>query len=321
VAFVRAEVDDLDISVSRGQATTWTLDFVDEAPGDVSLWIGGDADDLDDTTGATEVVGTVASFVATFVIPAQTTARQDLRLERDGEMVTSGTLYASVKGKRTSTQSYTVNLGATETTAQIVGGSPEVAAGLAALPDLVDGIGTEQRNPSVTETTLDAFRHTGAVATVTSTASETTLAGPVTFAADALDNTRDCLRVNAWGNHTQDSGANRDLIFRLETQDGDTVFTWTFAAVPASATARSWRISCDLVVDAFLTLTLLGGVGIATLSAAGSGVDFGSATAAGASTTVDLTASMPFVVTVQHATNAASISTTSLGFHIERSVR
>jgi hypothetical protein len=257
VSFVRAQVDNLDISVSRGQATEVPFDFVDEAPGTVSLWIGGDASDLDDTTDATEVVGVVASFIATFTIPAQTTARQDLRLERDGVMVAVGTLHAEQGGRRVATQSYTVNLSAAEVTVNASGVSSSVVSGLItdavdALPVPADGVGTVYDNSNAALARFDRsslFRY--GIVNVASTAVETTLLlDTITIAAGTLTefvaaSPDDVVRValDAGGSMTNTTGSSRTITITPKITQGANSCIWPcVVTVPTGTTSAAWAL-------------------------------------------------------------------------------
>jgi hypothetical protein len=261
VSFVRAQVDNLDISVSRGQATEVPFDFVDEAPGTVSLWIGGDASDLDDTTDATEVVGVVASFIATFTIPAQTTARQDLRLERDGVMVAVGTLHAEQGGRRVATQSYTVNISAAEVTVNASGVSSSVVSGLItsavdALPVPADGLGTYYNNANAALARFDRsslFRY-GTVAGVSGTTSPTSLlASSLTIPANTLTafvpaspaDASSCTMV-ANGAVTNTTGSSRTMTYIATITQSANTCTWTLPlTVPNGTSSAPWRLEID----------------------------------------------------------------------------
>lgn len=120
-----AGLDEVTFTVPTGQDRSITSTWLDEdgvayTPGAVSLWIGGDDDDLDDTTGATEVVGVIVSNTVTFDIPATTTVSQLLRLELDGEMVGVGRLRTSKKGATTGTATF--QIGTNTATVRVSGG-------------------------------------------------------------------------------------------------------------------------------------------------------------------------------------------------------
>lgn len=186
------------------------------------------------------------------------------------------------------------------------------------LPELADGVGT------VVDDSLAGFvsvnrKFVKAVHSLalSNTTTETTLFATLpNFAANELSlNSLILLTLNAA--YTNNTGVNQTLTLRLKLGP-NTMIIWTFANIPTSASNRALYAQVNIGFQDFIGIRGLGG-GIATLSAAGSGTDFGSFTRfIDTGSTYNLASSMDLDITAQHSAASANLVILPLGINLRR---
>lgn len=164
-----------------------------------------------------------------------------------------------------------------------------------------------------------ALRNLGnrAGATVSATASATTLlASTLTPAAGAVA-IGDILHFEAVGTTTQNSGGSATIIFRLRVGGSNLVAFSAVTIATASATSRPWRVEATIHVQSGSGGTLVGigtmQIGPVTTDTA----DLMIRTVNASPLVVDLNAWGAIDLTVQHST-ATSFSTTAYGLQVKR---
>lgn len=179
------------------------------------------------------------------------------------------------------------------------------------------GIGTKRVDDSgIDRVNLSVVKASVIGTSVANTAAETTLLQtPIAFAAGALS-MDSVLRFVAYGQYLNNSGANRDVTLRLKF-GSHTAYSFVFSAVPTSATNRQWLIEADIGFFNFIGDRCQGS-GRASLSAAGSGLDFGTLSRFADTTATVAPASANNVdLTVQHSTNLSTLTATIVGMRYQ----
>jgi hypothetical protein len=185
---------------------------------------------------------------------------------------------------------------------------------VAALMQAGDGIGTRARNDSgIDRRDLITRKATVAGAAVSNTVAETTLlTTPVAFSAGAMS-VDSVLRIIAYGQFTNNSGANRDVTLRLKVGT-HAAFAFAFTAITTSASARPWRAEFALGFQDFLGIRCDGAATMSLGAPASSGLDFGTLTRFADGTTVVAPASgFNLDITAQLSTNLTTLTMSLLG--------
>jgi hypothetical protein len=188
---------------------------------------------------------------------------------------------------------------------------------VAALLEPGDGVGTKRVNDSgIDRVNVSTVRASVIGTGVGNTTTETTLlTTPIAFAAGALS-IDSVIRVVAFGQFSNNTGANRDTTFRLKFGSHN-AYVWAFTAITTSATERRWEVQADIGFFDFFGNRCQGS-GRATISAAGAGLDFGTITRFADTTTVVTPASASTVdLTVQHSTNLSTLNATIVGMRYQ----
>lgn len=189
------------------------------------------------------------------------------------------------------------------------------ADAVASLPEWADGIGTALDESVLGFVGVDSVvtRWAGS-AGVSDTASETSLLASTLTVADMQLDT--IIHLDLVGSITNNTGANRNMVIRLKVA-GSAAATWTFNTIPSSATPRVWYGQIAIQAIDFIGARLTG-AGRLSVSAAGTGLDFGAVTAGVAYGTFTVGDPLTFDVTAQPSVASASLSAGVTGGTIRR---